>query len=885
MVHRLALPLVLIWVVAIAAIQSARSSTVALWLFDDPAGSSIAIDSSGNGRDLTLGAGAAIVGAGRFGNALDADAGPPEAIGAYRDRVDDALNPGNHSWTLECWAQSKPGWSADNRIWAIAATNYIDFGRPIDPKKGLNVANIFLPAGGQWGRPTGTIDDGGWHHIAVVYDQPAGTLSHFFDGQRKYQTSIAEWRAVPFDPKLPAIFPPQYPQLQVGWRDAIQQWGSAELHGIAGPPRRFHGRIDEMRFSDEALYQDDFKPPTSLAKPFLRVVPRRISLVADRAKRFSPAAELGASISISSAQGSIPWTLQCDQPWVRTSLSRGSASRDAGRVGISVDAAALSPGQRQAVLRITPKNGAQEPVDVEVKLAIPPDGAVRELDGRRQLFIDRQLIERDENVVLTVNAPEKVELDFPAQREGPLYPSNVIQLSGSNKWRMYYNALGRGNSLRFVESEDGLKWTAPSSDNAVVYGPDKLPIAMGGIMCDELDVPDRRFKAFSEKPGTAPPNERGIFAFYSGDGIHFSAAGRVLPFPAEGLVNAYFDARISKYVAYFRVENVTQGMKNMQGTQILIRPDGSADSVSPDRENAPGYENVRAIGRIETDDLLKPWPYDRAAPPTVYTTASNLPMVLHADAADGFVDFYAAAPWIYPYAQDVYLAFPAAFRHFHSSRQPMFYRYDDANGPIEVQLATSRDGIRWDRLKKGAYLSTGTTNQPDRWLNMMGTAAVKSGDFLYQYYWSPARLHDSLLLRPGLELKNSDGGRLFAARQRLDGFISADVDDRGGSLSTPPVRFAGNRLLLNHNCNATGTIYVELRDLNDVPIPGYSLADCEEVTGNDTGWEVRWRNTGGDVGPLAGKPVKLYFSLRNAKLYAFQFKSGNAHARGVSPKD
>ena len=37
-----------------AITNTARAETVALWLFDDPPGSPVAVDSSGNGDHLTL---------------------------------------------------------------------------------------------------------------------------------------------------------------------------------------------------------------------------------------------------------------------------------------------------------------------------------------------------------------------------------------------------------------------------------------------------------------------------------------------------------------------------------------------------------------------------------------------------------------------------------------------------------------------------------------------------------------------------------------------------------------------------------------------------------------------------------------------------------------
>ena len=66
----------------------------------------------------------------------------------------------------------------------------------------------------------------------------------------------------------------------------------------------------------------------------------------------------------------------------------------------------------------------------------------------------------------------------------------------------------------------------------------------------------------------------------------------------------------------------------------------------------------------------------------------------------------------------------------------------------------------------------------------------------------------------------------------IDGFVSADVDNRGGWLLTPPLLFQGNRLRLNIDTGAMGTAFVELRDAGDKPIPGYTPADCEEVGGN-----------------------------------------------------
>jgi hypothetical protein len=110
-------------------------------------------------------------------------------------------------------------------------------------------------------------------------------------------------------------------------------------------------------------------------------------------------------------------------------------------------------------------------------------------------------------------------------------------------------------------------------------------------------------------------------------------------------------------------------------------------------------------------------------------------------------------------------------------------------------------------------------------------------------------------------------------RQRLDGFVSADADHKGGWLTTPPLTFKGARLRLNIDTGAFGTAFVELRDADGKPIPGFTLADCEEVGGNFVDQAVHWKGSA-DVSALAGKPVRIHIVLKRAKLYAFQFTLG-----------
>ncbi len=116
---------------------------------------------------------------------------------------------------------------------------------------------------------------------------------------------------------------------------------------------------------------------------------------------------------------------------------------------------------------------------------------------------------------------------------------------------------------------------------------------------------------------------------------------------------------------------------------------------------------------------------------------------------------------------------------------------------------------------------------------------------------------------------------------RRDGFISADAAYTGGELTTRPLVFEGSKLQLNMDSGAGGTVQVEIQDQAGNPIPGFALEDAGEINGNFLQVPARWRaevigkmrraEGDPDVGTLAGRPVRLRFVMRDARLYSFQF--------------
>ena len=113
---------------------------------------------------------------------------------------------------------------------------------------------------------------------------------------------------------------------------------------------------------------------------------------------------------------------------------------------------------------------------------------------------------------------------------------------------------------------------------------------------------------------------------------------------------------------------------------------------------------------------------------------------------------------------------------------------------------------------------------------------------------------------------------VFRATMRRDGFVSADAGYGGGELTTPVMRFEGERLELNCDGGAGGWVKVEIQDADGTPIAGYGLADADAVVGNGIAKEVAWKGQS-EVGQLAGREIRLRLVMRDLKLYAFQFCS------------
>jgi hypothetical protein len=106
---------------------------------------------------------------------------------------------------------------------------------------------------------------------------------------------------------------------------------------------------------------------------------------------------------------------------------------------------------------------------------------------------------------------------------------------------------------------------------------------------------------------------------------------------------------------------------------------------------------------------------------------------------------------------------------------------------------------------------------------------------------------------------------------RVDGFVSVQAPRAGGELVTKPLRWSGKELVLNVATAAAGGVRVEIQDAGGAALPGFALADADEIVGDAVERVATWKGSA-DVGRLAGRPARLRFVLADADLYSFRFR-------------
>jgi len=485
------------------------------------------------------------------------------------------------------------------------------------------------------------------------------------------------------------------------------------------------------------------------------------------------------------------------------------------------------------------------------------DNDVVPLGGGKYLFIDDALLADSENLTFNVNPPRFAERVFDGG-----HSHLIVNEDDEGLIRIYYRL--QGSRLAVITSQDGVHFEKPDLGPSSVDARNVVidePVGLGTIFIDPNAPQDERYKYLSGYEG------RAIIIYTSPDGYSFQRnETSALPFRAASQSIAYYDDQRQRYVAFHRtdmpetVSGKSERASVRTETNDMMRP-WSFEPLSQARQ--------REIGKRRRIGTKLPWYLDNG-PLTPGGFGVEYPIGLAPDDSLDPVgtDIYVPKCHKYPWALDSYLAFPLMYFHYHGdgpATRRVLGRRDRqrGSGPLETQIAVSRDGTHWKRYPRPPYIKIGRHDGFDIHKNYIGHGMVRRGDEIWQYYFGSEQYHSSW----------QRGGReaIFRVVQRLDGFISADTPYTGGKFVTRPLTFDGNRLALNIDTGATGYAQVGLLDEAGKPIDGFSVENCVYINGDHIEIEVEWLDKGTDVSAVAGRPVQLVFQTRGTKLYSLQF--------------
>lgn len=499
-------------------------------------------------------------------------------------------------------------------------------------------------------------------------------------------------------------------------------------------------------------------------------------------------------------------------------------------------------------------------VPLEILQKQPGEHPALLFDDGRILFLNRGDMEDAEGIRLRLHSPVKRGPCLVVEKGwelGGVRGSSIVRVE--DEFRLYYEVTlpdGR-HCMAFAVSRDGIQWERPELGAVEFNGNSRNnlvdvqshPFNESCVFLDPVAPDESRFKLVAHSP-----SQGGMFLFTSPDGVRFTRQpGHLLRFILDNHMTAFYDERARRYRIYTRGWDKSRGIPPMPGTRCVVL--------------------------AETDDLSKPVPFDENAPdpwepqPKWLNTEwsgirrlnRELPIVLRCDENDPEQGgLYQAA--VVHYLPEVYLAFPSFYFTYPWPPEGQFIN----DGLLDIQFASSRDGMCWNRDLRDPYVRLDLPDGPASKMMHMLAGMVPGGGCVQQYYVGGRRSHGEGRTDKDVRVVHeTHHGDPIALRleQRMDGFVFAESSYTGGRLVTRPFRLQSPELCLNIDTSASGVARAALLREDGTPVEGYGLKKCGRIHGNSIRMPVRW-NGRADLSNLAGQTVRLLLESRAARLFA-----------------
>jgi hypothetical protein len=471
------------------------------------------------------------------------------------------------------------------------------------------------------------------------------------------------------------------------------------------------------------------------------------------------------------------------------------------------------------------------------------------IGNRREVFWDEYLIDKANTTAeLVLHEPQVKEVvvnhDEPWEGDGCDF-HNIVDDDGL--YRMYY--LGwetmdpdvtehkpRPIVVCYAESRDGIVWEKPHLNICEFEGSTK-----NNIILDSETAKYDNFFVFIDKNPQCPDSERYkgvgldgndhyLWCFTSSDGIHFTKSWRITNQGKFDTLNtALWDKHSGRYFCYIRDFHD-------------VPADGNLN------------EGVRDVRWLVSDDF-KNW---------------STPVLLDFGEGDDY-PIYTNVVQQYYRADHMFIGFPSRYvekkewtRDFdqlagaemRKKRMQVHPRYGLT--VTDCVFMSSRDGAVWDRWDE-AFLRPG----PERHFNWVygdcypawGLVETKSSlphapnelsMYTYDNHWSMNPTH------------------LRRYTIRIDGFVSLRAKYQPARAVLKPVIFNGQKLSINFATSAAGSVRIQLRG-------GGQVINSVEMIGDSLDRTVAFKDS--DVASLAGMPVEMEITMRDADIYSFRFEN------------
>ena len=487
------------------------------------------------------------------------------------------------------------------------------------------------------------------------------------------------------------------------------------------------------------------------------------------------------------------------------------------------------------------------------------EAAVRDIGSRRELFVDRYLIDRLEGTRLELCEPKPAEAVLKCDRpwEGiSTIGGHVIKIGQT--YRMNYMARTKADDVLLdclAESQDGIHWTKPNLGLVEVAGSRENNVLGMRLRKSHVIIVRDPYPGFGfiDTRAGVPPSER-----YKAITVTSGPDEKWKEEPHRYICNDPFkhlwvwvsaDRLKWKLLHDQPVSTVGRLSNAFDAGQVCFWSESEQRYICYTRYVGKGF--YRLVARTTSPDLLhwsKPvkmkfGDYGLVPPEQLYYTTTE------------------------PYfrAPHIYIALAPRFMHKRrvlTDEQCVAIGISPgewlANDCTDTVLMTSRGGDLFDRTFMEAFVrpGIGLANWTSR-TNFPLHGVVQTGPTEMSIYVNRHYAHKSWHIQ--------------RMTLRLDGFASVHGPYAGGEMVTKPLKFKGKQLEINYSTSAAGSVRVEIQDADGKPIPDFALEDCPEIIGDQIERTVSWKQ-GSDVGALAGKPIRLRFVLKDADLYSLRFQ-------------